>query len=54
MGLRIFVLGIWRGRTTYLASGYNRLDMFIVASSWALKVVSWEHYYVPIYPGKTL
>ncbi len=34
MVLRAFALGVWRGRHSYLADGYHRLDVIIIATSW--------------------
>ena len=54
MCLRIFALGLWRGRHAYLQNNYNRLDCAVVLASWALKIAGWEHISQPIYPGSIL
>ena len=34
MMLRAFALGVWRGKHSYMANGYNRLDVLIIVTSW--------------------
>ncbi len=41
MVLRVFALGVWRGRHSYLADGYNRLDVIIIATSWC-GIMLWQ------------